>query len=260
MSDDDSSKENPETINHPPALAAEKQPRTASRILTLVPKSTGKSGTYDLTKQADQERFLADLAVSWHKKLKELEPQIKIAWDLFKGMPRGTTLCDCSGFGQFCEKKLHVTRQAVYDMLGNYHAKRKAKKAVTLKRHQRPKPALSKYDQQRRDNAAAAAVQLVEAEERGDAEAATRAREDIMLISTSEPVRSVIFGQYDVQQEVLALKKRIVKLEKLTLKLLGEIMKADEYQPLPADLMRVAATLRTELAVDAESLGLAGVN
>jgi hypothetical protein len=123
-------------------------PRVASRILTLVPKSvpksTGKSVTYDLPKLADQERFLTNLAVSWHSKLKELKPEIEIARNLFRQMPRGTTLCGCSSFRQFCEEKLHVSRQGVYEMLGDYHAKRKAKKqeqAARLKRHQPPKPA-----------------------------------------------------------------------------------------------------------------------
>jgi hypothetical protein len=215
---------------------------------------------YDLAKHADQERFLANLAASWHRKLKELKPEIKIANDLFNKMPRGTSLCGCSSFRQFCEEKLHVTRQGVYEMLGDYHDKRKAKKQAAIRRDQRPKPALSKYDQQRRDDVTIAAIHLVEAEERGDTEAAARAREDIKVIKKSSPPPSMLFENYDVRQEVLTLKMRMLKREKLMLKLLGEIMKADQYQPLPADLMRVAATLRTELAVDAESLGLAGVN
>ena len=232
--------------------------------MTLVPtsvaKSTGKSARYDLAKPADQERFLTNLAASWHRKLRELKPQIKIARDLFAKMPRGATLCGCSSFRQFCEEKLHVSRQGVYEMMGDYHIRRKAKKqaqaASGLRHDQPPKPALSKYDQQRRDDAAAAAILLVEAEERGDDAAAMRARRDIRLVSKAEPLRSAIFDHYDVRQEVLALKVRIVKVEKLVLKLLGEIAKVDDYRPLPADLMRVAGTLRTELAVDAASLGL----
>jgi hypothetical protein len=257
--------DSPEPTKHqgnPEAPVAAKKLRL-SRILTLVPtsvaKATGKSLRYDLAKHADQERFLATLAASWHRKLKELKREIKIARDLFAEMPRGTTLCGCSSFRQFCEEKLHVSRQGVYEMLGDYHAKRKAKKhahaASGLRRDQPPKPVLSKYDQQRRDDAAAAAIHLLEAEERGDDAAAMRARDDIRLVSKAEPLRSAIFDNYDVRHEVLALKRRIVKLEKLMLKLLGEIAKADDYQPLPADLMRIAATLRTELAVDAESLG-----
>jgi len=161
---------------------------------------------------------------------------------------------------QFCEEKLDLTRQGVYKMLGDYHDKRKAKKqaqAASSLRRDPPKP-LSKHDQRRRDDVTAAAIHLVEAEVRGDVEAAARAKEDIALIVKSGSPSELV-DDYDVRQEVLALKKRIVKLEKLMLKLLGEIAKADDYQPLPAELMRVAATLRTELAVDAESLGLGGV-
>lgn len=237
-------------------LAAPKKPKRVSTLLTLAPKATGSIGKYNLEKHADQERFLSNLAASWHRKLKDLKPQIKTARDLFKEMPRGKTLCECSSFHQFCEEKLHVTRQGVYKMLGDYHAKAKAKKlSANPMRRQPPKPARSKHDQQRRDNVTAAAIQFVEAEVRGDAEAAARAKENIALIVKSRPPSELV-DDYDVRHEVLTLKRRIVKLGKLMLKLLGEIGKADQYQPLPADLMRVAATLRTELAVDAKSLGL----
>jgi hypothetical protein len=247
-----------------PAVPAKN--RGATRILTLVPKSgakaTGKSATYDLAKHADQERFLTNLAASWHRKLKEMKPEIKIASDLFREMPRGTTLCGCSSFRQFCEEKLHVSRQGVYDMLGDYNEKRKAKKqaqAATIIKPDPPPPlALAGQDRLRIMTAAAAGVQYFEAEEKGDREAMTMAKEEIMFVARAQKLRSPIFEGQDIRHEVLSLKLELVKVKKLFLRLLGEIVKADEYQTLPANLMRMVAEIRRELAVDAASFGLDG--
>jgi hypothetical protein len=239
-------------------------PKMLSRILTVVPKSTakstGKSVRYNLAKHADQERFLTNLAASWHRKLKELKPEIKIARDLFKEMPRGTTLCDCSSFRQFCEEKLHVSRQGAYDMLGDYHAKKKAKKqeqaASLIKRDQPPKLVLAEQDKQRIYAAGAAGIHLVEALKNGDQDAQRKATEEIMMVSEAQPLRSVIFAEHDIRQEVLAVKLELVKVKKLFMKLLGEIVEADRFQTLPANLMKTVASIRKELAVDPASFGL----
>ena len=245
----------PESSGNSSTATPAKKPKRVSTLLTVAPNPAGRPVKFNLAKHADQERFLENLAACWHRKLKELKPQIKAARDLFRKMERGTTLCGCSSFMQFCDEKLHVTRQGVYKMLGDYDGKRKARQAQETGSHRRPPKPLTKHDQQRRDDVTVAALDLVEAEERGDADAATRARDDLRMLKQSGPT-SALFGTYGVRQEVLALKTKIVKLEKLMLKLLGEIRRTNKHDPLPVELMQCAAALETELAVDAKSLGL----
>jgi hypothetical protein len=238
-----------------PSTSPTKKPKRVSTLLTLAPNPAGRPVKFNLAKHADQERFLENLAACWHRKLKELKPQIKAARDLFRKMERGTTLCGCSSFMQFCDEKLHVTRQGVYKMLGDYDGKRKARQAQETGSHRRPPKPLSKHDQRRRDDVTVAVLDLVEAQERGDADAEARAREDIRILKQSGP-SSALFENYGVRQEVLALKKETMKLKKLVLQLLGEIRKTNKRDPLPVELMQAAAALETELAVDAKSLGL----
>jgi hypothetical protein len=58
-----------------------------------------------------------------------------------------------------------------------------------------------------------------------------------------------------VKNRLVAVENEHAELRKLTLRVAEGIMKADEYQTLPADLMK-AADLRKYLAVDAASFGL----
>ncbi len=227
-----------------PEFSGEGKPRRVWKKLTLA--------DVEIVAAAVEREFGAACV-----KLKDIAPKIQLIDREFHAHPRGSIrIRGCRSFGEFCVKRLRRTRSAVYKMLASVRGYEKPleKKARPAKPH-KSGTAISQYDRQRRDCAAAAAIHLVEAEERGDAEAATKARDEIRFV-VNAPQRSAILGTYDVRQEVLALKRTLIKLQKLVLKLLGEIMKADKYQPLPADLMRVAATLRTELAVDAKSLGL----
>jgi len=231
-------------------------------MLTVVPDTvttaTGKSITYNLERHADQERFLANLAASWHRKLREMKPQIKIACDLYKTMPRGTTLCGCASFGQFCDEKLNVSRQGVYQLLGEYHAKRKAKKQAeqVLRKVEPPKLVLAEPDRQRLYAAGAAGVSYFEAMEKGDTVAAEKAKAEIMVVAHAQALRSAVFENQDIRSEVLALKVELLKCKKLVLGLLGEISAEHRRRALPAKLMATVAAIRKELNVDAASFGL----
>jgi hypothetical protein len=276
------------SINHPavptpgfsgePSTARPTAARRVSTKLTVVATdANGKSVSYDLSKLADQERFLNNLSVVMHRKLKELRPQLKYVKQLFHDKPRGTTLCGCASVGEYCEQKLHITRQAFYAEVSDYRGKQKAKgqgQATKIKRD--PPKHYTEHERQLLNHAGAAGAQLVEALKSGDLDAQRKATEEITMVSSDPKLRNELFADHGIREEVLSTKLRVAKLEtrcaeleklekkrakveKLMLKLLEQIMKADQYQPLPADLMRVAATLRTEMKVDADSLGLVSV-
>jgi hypothetical protein len=108
---------------------SEGKPKRDSKVLSLTPSSNRK---YDLNVHADRERFVQEVVVyftTWHKKLRELKPQIVIVQGLFSQHVRGSvTLCGCRSFKEFCVTKLGVkSEQTVYAMLGNYSEKSKAK-------------------------------------------------------------------------------------------------------------------------------------
>lgn len=110
---------------------SEGKPNGDSNILSLTPNSSRK---YDLNVHADRKRFVQEVVVyftTWHKKLRELKPQIVIVQGLFAQHVRGSvTLCGCRSFREFCEKKLNVKQQTVYAMLGGYSEKAKKKRQV----------------------------------------------------------------------------------------------------------------------------------
>jgi len=110
---------------------SEGKPKRDSKVLILTPNSNRK---YDLNVHADRERFVQEVVIyftTWHKKLKELKPQIEQVRELFAQHVRGSvTLCGCGSFKEFCLTKLGVkTEQAVYAMLGNYSEKVRKQRA-----------------------------------------------------------------------------------------------------------------------------------
>jgi len=109
---------------------SEEKPKRDSKVLSLAPNS---NRSYDLSVHADREHFVQEVVVyftTWHKKLRELKPQIVIVQGLFAQHVRGSvTLCGCRSFKEFCVTKLGVKSEAtVYAMLGNYSEKAKARK------------------------------------------------------------------------------------------------------------------------------------
>jgi hypothetical protein len=195
-------------------------------------------------------------------RLKTLAPNVEQLRQAFHEAPRGSlTVMGCTSFQQFCREQLGYSESQVYRTLAGYTKPQREKKVP--KPEEPKKLVLSEQDRRRIFDAATAGVKLLEAEETGDKEAAMKAREDIKFVSQAQPLREAIFEQQDVRAEVLSLKKELLKvqkelasLKKLTLRVAEEIMKADDYSALPADLMRAAANLRKFLDVDAASFGL----
>lgn len=297
---------NPESITHHVAPTPEvsqpnsqddhavqpaKKPKRVSTKLTVVaPNASGKSVTYDLAKLADQERFLKNLCAVVHRKTHELHRELKIVKRLFHDKPRGTTLYGCASVTEYCEQKLGITRQAFYAEVGDYRGKQKAKdstpgQGLEIEIKSDPPKKYTEHERQLMYHAGAAGAQLVEAMESGDQDAQHRLREEIKMV-TDPRLRTELFAEHGVRQEVLSLKRKVLeltpletsrakmareiaklkqdhaKLKKLVLRLVDEIVEADRYQALPANLMKVAASIRKELVVDDGSLGLGepGVN
>lgn len=270
-------------------LAAKKRPKRVSTKLTVVaPNASGKSVTYDLAKLADQERFLKNLCAVVHRKTHELHRELKIVKQLFHDKPRGTTLYGCASVTDYCEQKLGITRQAFYAEVGDYRGEQKAKKKAAkestgqepeIEIKSDPPKKYTEHERQLMYHAGAAGAQLVEAMESGDQDAQHRLKEEIKMV-TDPRLRTELFAEHGVRQEVLSLKRKVLeltpletsqakmareiaklkqehaKLKKLVLRLVDEIVEADRYQALPANLMKVAASIRKELAVDDGSLGL----
>src|SRR5580658_136907 len=68
----------------------------------------------------------AELVKGWTAEIHKLDHYRNVIEQVkkdFASKPRGTEICDCTSFRDFCRLKLNHTRQAVYAMLGSYTSK-----------------------------------------------------------------------------------------------------------------------------------------
>jgi hypothetical protein len=180
------------------------------------------------------------------QKLRDLKPQIEAVREAFKTLKGSKTIAGCRSFPEFCEKKLHRTKQAVYAMLGGYSNKPKKDGSSTGTEHpqqrtRQQKLNLAHEDVERMRTGCNAAVRYFEAEAAGNEQEAESAKQEFFGISKAESLKSVIFGDQP-------------DFKVLLIELLSEVEKVGEK--LPVSLTRTCQAMRKRLGVDDASFGL----
>jgi len=182
------------------------------------------------------------------QKLRDLKPQIEAVQEAFKTLTGSKTIAGCRSFSEFCEKKLHRTKQAVYSMLGDYAKKSGKRGQSSDKGESMPqKPAvhqtlaLAEEDVERMRTGCNAAVRYFDAEAKGHEEEAEKAKKEFIAISKAESLKSVIFGDQPNYKMIL-------------LDVLSDIEKVGDK--LPVALTRKCEAIRKRLRIDDASFGL----
>lgn len=188
------------------------------KILTLVPqmRPTGQKAV----EHREMETLAATVAQQFRassRKLRALRPQVQQIQDYFASSVRGSVkLAGCSSFGEFCEKKLGRTRQAVYALLGDYPQKQKEKKKRQPKRCLVYDGGLTQEDVTRMQTGLNAVYRFEQAKEKGDDEEARSAWEEYTRIAAAEPVRSQIEGDRPnariILVDLLSLLERVLSV------------------------------------------------
>jgi hypothetical protein len=140
------------------------------------------------------------------QKLRDLKPEIEKIQLWFQQVKGSRTLMGCFSFPEFCEKKLHRTKQAVYAMLGDYSQKEKKEPSTNKpqKSELHQELSLAQEDMQRLIAGNHAATRMVEAQEAGDEAAAEKAKKEFKAIAAAQPLKSVAFQpDYKATHEML---------------------------------------------------------
>jgi hypothetical protein len=212
------------------------------------PKTSAPKVWDEYYRQAEQLAVLVEQQFSEQcQKLRDLKPQIEAVREAFKTLTGSKTIAGCRSFPEFCEKKLHRTKQAVYAMLGDYSKKTKnegqptGKKNVPEQAATHQTLALADEDVERMRTGCNAAVRHFEAKAKGDEDTAEKAKQEFLAISKAESLKSVIFGDEP-------------NYKMLLIDLLSDVEKVGDKLPVP--LTRKCQAIRKRLGIDDASFGL----
>jgi len=212
------------------------------------PETWGPKVWDDYYRKAEELAVLVEAEFNGYcQKLRDLKPQVEAVREAFKTLTGSKTIAGCRSFPEFCEKKLHRTKQAVYAMLGDYSKKpkndgqSKGKKNVPQQTATHHALGLADEDVERMRTGCNAAVRHFEAESRGDQTEAEKAKQEFLAISKAESLKPVIFGDQP-------------NYKMLVIDLLSEVEKVGEK--LPVSLTRKCQAIRKRLGIDDGSFGL----
>lgn len=212
------------------------------------PKTSVPKVWDDYYRNAEELAVFVEAEFNGHcQKLRDLKPQVEAVREAFKTLTGSKTIAGCRSFPEYCETKLHRTKQAVYSMLGDYSKKPKndgqpkGKKIMPEQTATHHTLALADEDVERLRTGCNAAVRHFEAESRGDETEAEKAKQEFLAISKAEPLKSTIFGDQ-------------TNYKMLLIDLLSEVEKVGEK--LPVSLTRKCQGIRKRLGIDDASFGL----
>jgi hypothetical protein len=212
------------------------------------PKTSVPKVWDDYYRNAEELAVLVEAEFNGHcQKLRDLKPHVEAVREAFKTLTGSKTIAGCRSFPEFCEKKLHRTKQAVYSMLGDYSKKpkndgqSKGKKNMPERTATHHTLALADEDVECMRTGCNAAVRHFGAESRGDETEAEKAKQEFLAISKAESLKSTIFGDQP-------------NYKMLLIDLLSEVEKVGEK--LPVSLTRKCQGIRKRLGIDDASFGL----